>query len=97
VCLCADRWLLLLLSLQVMIQDRHCFELYGFDVIIDDTLQPWLIEVSGTEGTAAVRLLTVYCCMMVCGQQLMCRPHTHKPEPALLCVCVGHRSMQAPQ
>lgn len=46
-----------LLSPQVMIQDRHCFELYGFDVIIDDTLQPWLIEVSGTEGTAAVRLL----------------------------------------
>ncbi|KAJ2946079.1 hypothetical protein O0L34_g4998 [Tuta absoluta] len=36
----------------VMSSDRHCFECYGYDIIIDKELKPWLIEVNASPSMA---------------------------------------------
>jgi len=43
----------LLSAQKLMINDKHCFEVFGFDILIDQNLSPWLLEVNAYPSVTA--------------------------------------------
>eukprot|EP00434_Breviolum_minutum_P011806 symbB.v1.2.010419.t1/scaffold655.1/size176010/6 len=51
----------------VIVNDKHSFELYGFDVLIDKDLRPWLLEVNASPSMTTTTEALLEVASSACG------------------------------